>query len=39
MICLINIVSYLLSRQIQSLEKSFLEEGGRREGRYCRRRI
>lgn len=31
MICLINIVSYLLSQQIKSLEKAFLEEGGLRE--------
>jgi len=31
MVCLINIVSYLLSQQIKSLEKKFLEEGGLRE--------
>jgi four helix bundle suffix protein len=31
MICLINIVSYLLSRQIKSLETTFLNEGGLRE--------
>jgi len=31
MICLINIVSYLLSRQIKSLETAFLNEGGLRE--------
>ncbi|MDR0831202.1 MAG: four helix bundle suffix domain-containing protein [Prevotellaceae bacterium] len=31
MICLINIASYLLARQIQSLEKDFLENGGLRE--------
>jgi len=31
MVCLINIVSYLLSQQIKSLEKAFLEEGGLRE--------
>jgi four helix bundle suffix protein len=31
MVCLINIVSYLLNQQIKSLEKSFLEEGGMRE--------
>lgn len=30
-VCLINIVSYLLSRQIKSLEKAFLAEGGLRE--------
>lgn len=28
MICLINIVSYLLAQQIKSLEKAFMEEGG-----------
>lgn len=28
MICLINIVSFLLFRQIKSLEKAFVEEGG-----------
>ncbi|GMU86547.1 MAG: hypothetical protein AMXMBFR48_17890 [Ignavibacteriales bacterium] len=27
MICLINIVSYLLYRQIKTLEKAFIEEG------------
>lgn len=31
MICLIHIVSYLLSRQIKSLEMAFLNEGGLRE--------
>jgi four helix bundle suffix protein len=31
MICLINIVSYLLSKQIQSLETDFINEGGLRE--------
>ena len=31
MICLINITSYLLAKQIQSLEKDFLENGGLRE--------
>jgi len=31
MICLINIVSYLLSQQIKSLEIAFLNEGGLRE--------
>ena len=31
MICLINIVSYLLSQQIKSLEKAFINEGGLRE--------
>lgn len=31
MICLINIVGYLLAQQIKSLEKAFLEEGGLRE--------
>lgn len=31
MICLINIVSYLLAHQIKSLEKAFLNEGGLRE--------
>lgn len=30
-VCLINIVSYLLSQQIKSLEKAFLAEGGLRE--------
>lgn len=34
MVCLINIVSYLLNRQIKSLEKAFLEEGGLRERMY-----
>jgi four helix bundle suffix protein len=29
--CLINIVSYLLSKQIKSLEQAFLKEGGLRE--------
>lgn len=31
MICLIHIVSYLLSQQLKALEKSFIEEGGLRE--------
>ena len=31
MICLIRIVSFLLARQIQKLEKDFLEHGGLRE--------
>jgi four helix bundle suffix protein len=31
MICLIKIVAYLLSKQIQKLEKDFLEHGGLRE--------
>jgi four helix bundle suffix protein len=31
MICLINIVTYLLNKQIKSLEKAFIEEGGLRE--------
>ena len=31
MICLINITTYLLARQIKSLEKDFLENGGLRE--------
>ena len=31
MICLINIVSYLLNQQMKALEKAFLEEGGLRE--------
>ncbi len=31
MICLINIVSYLLSQQIKSLETAFINEGGLRE--------
>ncbi|MDR0705706.1 MAG: four helix bundle suffix domain-containing protein [Planctomycetaceae bacterium] len=31
MICLIKIVTYLLARQIQQLEKDFLEHGGLRE--------
>jgi len=34
MICLINIVSYLLSHQIRSLEQAFLAEGGLRERMY-----
>ncbi len=34
MVCLINIVSYLLNRQIKFLEKAFLEEGGLRERMY-----
>lgn len=31
LICLINIVSYLLAQQIKSLEQAFLNEGGLRE--------
>jgi len=31
MICLVNITTYLLARQIKSLEKDFLENGGLRE--------
>jgi four helix bundle suffix protein len=31
MICLINIVSYLLGQQIKALEKAFINEGGLRE--------
>lgn len=31
MICLINIVAYLLNQQIKSLEKAFINEGGLRE--------
>lgn len=31
MICLINIVSYLLAQQIKSLEKAFINEGGLKE--------
>jgi four helix bundle suffix protein len=31
MICLINIVSYLLAQQIKSLEQAFMNEGGLRE--------
>jgi four helix bundle suffix protein len=31
MICLIRIVTYLLAKQIQKLEKEFLEHGGLRE--------
>jgi len=31
MICLINITTYLLARQITALEKEFLENGGLRE--------
>lgn len=31
MICLINIVSYLLAQQMKSLEKAFMNEGGLRE--------
>ncbi len=38
MICLINIVSYLLNRQLKSLENAFLQEGGMRE-RMTRARI
>jgi four helix bundle suffix protein len=38
MICLINIVSYLLAQQIKSLEKSFINEGGLKE-RMTRARI
>lgn len=38
MICLINIVSYLLAQQIKSLEAAFIKEGGLRE-RMTRVRI
>jgi four helix bundle suffix protein len=38
MICLVNIVSYLLNRQIKSLETAFVKEGGMRE-RMTRARI
>jgi four helix bundle suffix protein len=38
MICLINIVSYLLAQQIKSLEKAFINEGGLKE-RMTRARI
>ena len=38
MICLINIVSYLLAQQIKTLEKAFINEGGLRE-RMTRARI
>jgi four helix bundle suffix protein len=38
MICLINQASYLLRRQIQSLEKQFLEEGGFTERLYHARK-
>jgi four helix bundle suffix protein len=38
LICLIKVVSYLLSKQIQALEKAFIEEGGLRE-RMTRARI
>jgi four helix bundle suffix protein len=38
LICLINVVSYLLNLQIKSLEKAFLNEGGLRE-RMTRARI
>jgi four helix bundle suffix protein len=31
MMCLIRVTSYLLRRQIQSLERAFLQEGGIRE--------
>lgn len=31
MICLINVVTYLLSKQLEALEKAFLNEGGLRE--------
>jgi four helix bundle suffix protein len=31
MICLINIVTYLLNQQIKSLEKAFINDGGLRE--------
>jgi len=38
MICLINIVSYLLAQQIKSLEMAFINEGGLRE-RMTRARL
>ena len=31
MICLINVISYLLAQQIKSLEKSFIQNGGIKE--------
>jgi four helix bundle suffix protein len=31
MICLIQIVTYLLKQQLKSLEKAFINEGGLRE--------
>jgi restriction system protein len=38
MICLINQASYLLHRQLQSLERKSLEEGGFTESLYNQRR-
>ena len=38
MICLINQASYLLHRQLQTLERKFLEEGGFTEKLYNQRR-
>ena len=38
MICLINQASYLLHRQLQTLERKFLEEGGFTERLYNQRR-
>jgi len=38
MICLVNQASYLLHRQMQSLERKFLEEGGFTERMYNQRR-
>jgi restriction system protein len=38
MICLINQASYLLHKQLQSLERKFLEEGGFTERLYNQRR-
>lgn len=38
MICLINQASYLLRKQLQTLENKFLEEGGFTERLYNRRR-
>ncbi|MBI2621406.1 MAG: four helix bundle protein [Candidatus Levybacteria bacterium] len=37
LICLINQANYLLDRQIQSLEKSFIEEGGYTENLFRKR--
>lgn len=37
LICLIHQANYLLDRQLQSLEKAFLEEGGYTENLYKRR--
>jgi len=39
LICLINQANYLLHRQLQALEKKFLEEGGFTERLYNQRRF